>query len=414
MALAMPLTATSTRPVPNTTANALWFQGQQVAVKEYSDQLYKLSLGKSLHGKLVNFPPRAQEAVKSGNIEALRFELSQGSVVVDQTKPEGNLLDFVIVWITQVLKTGNPVTGRFYVSPAKIAQMGLYLISCGLAASPQAMVDFEPPWLDLVAIPPEDVESLGNFLATINQGQMPIQRILRTFSFAVAYRGQLSVSESFDANIGRIDGGVDLGDLIRDITQETEEGYWAKDNLFASGLEAVIVNALLKYEWEKRVRGLPVEEETLDSILQGPRTLLMRLFLHVPRVPNAAKLLSNVIGLCRPLPLLLGEFGDIMAMFALRHEALGTWITFLERHRMTSQYLHSEGLKHSLSGPIQDWEMIGDDVRNPFSNVYKLHWRTVRKSSLRRDFQDVLKPYVRAADSEELYAECKIFTEVEF
>ena len=413
MSLAESLIATSMQPVPNT-ANATWSHGHQAAVHEYSAQIQKLSIGMSLQGKIVSFSPGAQQAVKSGNIEAFRSELSEGGIVVDQNTTEGNLLDFVVLWLTHVLQTGNSATGQFCVSLATVARMGLYLISHGLVASPAATAKLDIPWLDLVPIPREDVETLGNFLATINQSQLPIRRVLRVFSFAVSHHGQLGDSEKFDAIIGHIDGRVDLEKVIENETQEAEERYWAKKNLFASGVEAVIVNALLRYEWEKRVNGLPLERHTLDFILQGPRTLLMRLFLLVANVPIATKLLSNLIKLCWPLPLLHEDFGDIMAMFALRHETLDSWGCIVESHRMASQYLHSDGLKNGFSGLIKDWGMIGNDVRNPHSKVYRLHWKSVGKSSSRRDFQDLLRPYVRASDSDELYAECKVFNEVDF
>ena len=368
----------------------------------------------SLEGHIVKISAAAQEAVKMGDIEAFRNEMLRGNILVDRNNPKGNLLDLAIYWLMRVLYAGNPVTGEYYVSPATLARMGMYFTSHGVTASPESTKDLDPPWLDFPPIAPEDIRILGDFFAKINERESPIGRIFRAFSFAIPHTGQLRVNETFAVLIGQVDGRVDLEKVIQDMAKPAEERYWAKKDLFSSGLEAVPVNALLMYEWETRVLGLPTEKETLDFIMQGPRTLIMRLFLHVKTNPIATKLLSNVIGLCWPLPLFREDFGDIMAMFAFRHEALSTWIKMLEIHRPTSEYLHFPGTTKSISGLITNWSMIGGDVRKHYTKNHKLHWASVGRRESKRDFEELLRPYVRAEGSEELFVKCKIFFETEF
>ena len=352
-------------------------------------------------------------AIQSANLEALQHELARGRIVVDINSNHDNLLDFTINRLIQELCQPNPEPSTSITSPAAIARMGLWLISQDLVASSPLVENLELDWPNLPKVPESDVHEVGVFLYKMYEGQQPVHRMLRSIAYAVWHNGHLNMPEDFDTQVGCIDNPEDLT-LMIEIVTPAEEKFWSNESSISAGLASIIVNALLRYERARRSSGLPLTKENLDIILQGPRTALLRLMLLKLDIAwNASIFMSNLLGLCQPMPLLADEFGDIVAVFALRHRKLDYWNRMLYFHRAGLDYLHVEGHKGRASRLIADWKDVEKSVRIRGNRFHDVHWRSVAKGK-HGDFEQVLGPYVKLAGSEGLYERCAIFYELEF
>ena len=411
-ALGVPLTVDSANAMPTVSAtesepptNGVVVNGRLV-VSEF------LVLGKSLHGMIQRISPEALQAIKSASLEGLQHEIERSKVQVDRNSNYPNLLDFIYKWFNYVLLNGNRDAGTFVQSPAAIARMGLWLVSEGLVATAQYVANHEPDWPHLAQVPKEEVPIVRFFLAKVNEGLSPPSRILRAISFAIWHDGKLSTTDSLTINLGHIHPTEHLGGIVLTVLARLENEFWSKENVIDSGIERVITTALLRYEMGRRSHGFPLEKDDLDNNLQGPRTVLLKLLRQSLANMKARSVLSKFIGLCHPLPLLTDEFGDIVAIFALRHGLLDFWCATVEEHRMTSTYLHTPGLQNGFSDAIIDWGRVTESVRIEGEKFYKIHWRSVGKNDL-RDFEEILRPYVRVQSSDDLYEECKVFHELD-